>query len=115
MQLTKYTHKKGATPCCPEHFTASRPASVALFLLSSWLDKVYQLQRICLIKLTDLLSAVLYRSTFTYPDKRMLISLSDIALATFNLQEPCVLYIGRPRSATIQMLHFIYFFNKYKY
>jgi hypothetical protein len=25
------------------------------------------------------------------------------------------IYIGRPRSATIQMLHFLYFFNKYKY
>jgi hypothetical protein len=46
------------------------------------------------------------------------ISLQWLELFLFcfiNLQEPCVLYIGRPRSATIQMLHFIYFFNKYKY
>jgi hypothetical protein len=31
-----------------------------------------------------------------------------------NLQEPCVLYIGRAYP-TLQMLHSIYIFNKYKY
>jgi hypothetical protein len=45
---------------------------------------------------------------------RLLVSDSDVR-QTVNLLAPCVLYIGRPRSATIQMLHFIYFFNKYKY
>jgi hypothetical protein len=31
-------------------------------------------------------------------------------IALFDLWEPCVLYIGRSRSANIQMLHYIYFF-----
>jgi hypothetical protein len=44
------------------------------------------------------------------PKTNFILFISDTQnTISLNLWEPCVLYIGRPRSATIQMLHFIYF------